>query len=171
MSCSPHTVFVFKRWSRRHWPVISAGVMHLYACFIRITLSENLFSIWIGSFESRHFTLYRYILMSVRQRYTRSFALKFTDIKMAETASCLLSFHKSAFCCYCECAYINRVFTDLKDILPLSVWPKMTEYFKSKRAHRRLHLSCSDRYCSASTLHRRLNSAHFSRITWDWASM
>ncbi len=36
----------------------------------------------------------------------------------------------------------RRIFTDSKDVLLLSVWPKMREYFKSKWPHRRLHLSC-----------------------------
>ncbi len=31
---------------------------------------EDLFSIWIGSFESRHFALYRYVFISVRQVFT-----------------------------------------------------------------------------------------------------
>ncbi len=50
-------------------------------------------SIEIGSFESRHFALYRYVFISVRQVYTESvFAL----------------FYKSTvFCCYCECTQIN----------------------------------------------------------------
>ncbi len=47
-------------------------------------------------------------LMSIRQRYTRSFALKFTETETAKSTSCLLSlFYKSVFCCYCECTQIN----------------------------------------------------------------
>ncbi len=48
-------------------------------------------------------------LMSVRQRYTQSFVLRFTETKMAERALCLLSlFYKSAmFCCYCENTQTN----------------------------------------------------------------
>ncbi len=49
----------------------------------------------------------------------------------------------------------RRVFADLKDVLLLSVWPKITEYFKSKWAHRSLHLSCSEPLLfSFHTLHR-----------------
>ncbi len=63
-------------------------------------------------------------LMSVRQRYTQSFALKFTET--AESASCLLSlFYKSTFC----------------NVSLLSVWPKIMEYFKSKWVHQFLHKS------------------------------
>ncbi len=82
--------------------------------------------------------------------------------------SCLLSlFYKSAmFYCYCEYALINVEFYS-KDALLLSVWPEMTEYFRSKWAHRRLHLSCCERYCSASS-HRHLNTAHFYRLTLHW---
>ncbi len=88
----------------------SSGCTSMHVSYGNI-IWEYLFSIWTGLFESRHFALYRYIFMSVRQTYTefRSFALKFTEIKMAESASCLLSlFYKSAmFCCYCECTQIN----------------------------------------------------------------
>ncbi len=56
----------------------------------------------------------------------------------------------------------RRVFTDSKDVLFLSVWPKMREYFRSKWAHRRLHLSCSEHAAvQLHTPHRNLNSAQF----------
>ncbi len=108
--------------------------------------------------------------MSVRQRYTRSFALKFTETETTESASCLLSlFYKSAmFCCYCECTQINVKSLQIRNVLLLSVRPKMREYFKSKWSLRRLHLSCSELLFS-STRHRHLNSTQISRLTLDWA--
>ena len=52
--------FRFKRWSRRHWLVIST-VVDAPACKFHTDyiMWEYLFSVWIGSFKS--FTLYRYI--------------------------------------------------------------------------------------------------------------
>ncbi len=62
------------------------------------------------------------------------------------------------------------VFTDSKDVLLLSVWPKITVYFQSKWAHQRLYLSCSER-TTFHTPHRHLNSAHFSWLTLDWVAI
>ncbi len=107
-------------------------------------------------------------LMSVRQRYIQSFALKLTDrdgrkrilfafIILQKRILWLLWVHTNK----------RRVFTDLKDVLLLSLWAKM-EYIRSKWAHRRLHLSYSER-TALHTSHR--YCAHFSRLTLDWADM
>ncbi len=74
----------------------------------------------------------------------------------------------SRTCCYCKHTQINVVFTYLKYVLLLPLWPNLTEYFKSKWAHRCLHLSCSERYGSASTL---CTDTHFSRLTLDWVKL
>ncbi len=124
---------------------------------------KYLFSILIGLFESRHFALNRYtFFMSVRQVYTefRSLALKFTETETAESASCLLSvlYKTTMFCCYCECTQINSLYKFKRFITLVS----KNEYFKSKWAHRRLHPSHSERYCSASTLHKDIWIEHIS---------
>jgi len=67
-------------------------------------------------------------------------------------------------------------YTDSKDLLLLSVWPKITEYFKSQWEHRCLHLSCCERACPAVSallfsLRTHFNSAHFCGLTLDWAAM
>ncbi len=144
---------------RRHWLVISAVVMHLCMFHMDYIIWEYLFSIWIGSFESRHFTLYRYVL-SVRQvAYTQSFVLKFTDRDGRKHI--MFAFIILQKCNVLLLLWVHtnkrRVFTDSKNVLLSSVWPKMLEYFRSTWAHRRLHLSRSERYGSASTL--------------DWAAM
>ncbi len=103
-------------------------------------------------------------LQFLPDRDSNSQPLDYTDL------SCLLSlFYKSTmFCCYCECIHKKIVFTDSKDVLLLSVWPKM--YFQSKWAHQRLYLSCSER-TTFHTPHRHLNSAHFSWLTLDWVAI
>ncbi len=64
------------------------------------------FSVWIGSFESRHFTLnicfsYKASIHGVSRSSSQT--------ETAESSSCLISlFYKSTmFCCYCECTQIN----------------------------------------------------------------
>ncbi len=110
---------------------------------------EYLYSIWIGSFESRHFTLYR---LSVRQRYTPSFALKFPETKTAESTSFFLSlFYKSTFYCYYECTQIN--------VESLQIWKMYNSYlFDQKlqsilRAKERSGASICPAVSYSNTLH------------------
>ncbi len=147
--------------------VVDAPVCMFHMDYI---IWEYLFYIWVGLFESRHFTFYRYIFMSVRQVYMKFRAQVYRDrdgrkhilfpfIILQKRHVLLLWVHTNK----------RRVFTDSKDVLLL--WAKMRQYFKGKWAHRRLHLSCSELLFSFHTPHRHLNSTHFFRLTLDWAAV
>ncbi len=139
----------------RHLCCSNAPVCMFHTDYI---IWKYLFSIWICSFESRHCALYRYVFLSVRQIYIEFRAQVYRDrdsrklilfafiILQKRNVLLLLWVHTN------KC----RVFTDSKDVLLLSVWPKMTSICPAVSAF--LH-----------TPHRNLNSAHFSRITLDWA--
>ncbi len=71
-----------------------------------------LFSIWIGSFESRHFTLYRYIFHVCKASIhgvSDFCAQVYRDRDSRFCAFCMVSlfFKRAMFCCYCECTQIN----------------------------------------------------------------
>ncbi len=110
----------------RHLHSSDAPVCMFHTDYI---IREYLFSIWIGSFETRHFALYRYVFFHIWKaniKEFRSFMLKFTETEM-ESASCLLSlFYKRAMFLLLLWVQTNkrRVFTDSKGVLLLSVWAK-----------------------------------------------
>ncbi len=132
---------------------------------------EYLFYIWIKSFKSRYFTLYKYSIscisfMSVKQvAYTRSFEfhaqvhrdqdgrkpILFPFIILQKHNDLLLLWVHTNKC---------RVFTDLQSILRASDCTSAN-----------ICPAVSALLFSFHTLHRHLNSAHFSRLTLDWAAM
>ncbi len=148
--------FWFKRWSWWHGLIISA-VLDATVCKFHTDyiIWEFLFSIWIGSFESRHFTL-SIFLMSVRQRYTQSFVLKFT-----ETAEICFILQK---CFVIVSAQIN--------VESLQIWKMYYSYLYDQK--RRSILRANNHtdtsiYPAVSVLmfsfhspHRHMNSTHFS---------
>ncbi len=69
---------------------------------------EYLFSIWIGSFESTHFTFYRYVFISVRQVYTEflSFGSSSQRPRQQKARPFCFNFFTKAHC-YCEGTQIN----------------------------------------------------------------
>ncbi len=108
---------------------------------------EYLFSIWIGSFKGRHFNLYWYIFHVCKASIHRNskFRVQVHRGRDGRKHILLLYFKKhNVSLLFWVHTNKSRVFTDWKDVLLLSVWPKMPEYFKSKSAHWRLHLSCSE---------------------------
>ncbi len=140
--------FRYKWWSQRHWLVISAVVDAPVCMFHTDYIIWEYFSIWIGSFESRHITLYRYIFNVCKAKIYMEFRAQVhrdrDSRKRILFAFIILQKHNILLLLW---VHTNkcRVFTDLKDVLLLSLWPKMSEYFKSKWPHWRLHLSCSER--------------------------
>ncbi len=143
--------------------ICSSGCVCLQVSYrlhnLRIFVFHLNWFIWKLTFRS----LQLHLLMSVRQIYTEFCVQVHRDWDrkcilfafiyfLMRNVLFLLWVHKSKL----------RVFTDLKDLLLLSMWAKMREYFKSKWVHRCLHLSCSERYRSDSTLRTDTWTAHIS---------
>ncbi len=87
-----------------------------------------------------HATVYRYIFYVCKAKIYTEFRAPFHRIRDGRKRILF------AFIILQKCGIVKVewVFTDSKGVLLLSVWPKIREYFKSKWAHRRLHLSCSE---------------------------
>ncbi len=116
---------------------------------------EYLFSIWIGSFESRYFTLYRYIfVMSVRQRYTEFHAQVHRPRRQKAHPVCFHYFTKARFV---ECTQIN--------VESLQIWKMYYSYLYDQKWWSNLRASectgasiCPSVYATVQLPHRHLNS-------------
>ncbi len=151
--------------------------MCLYACFIQITLSENIcfpfelvylkvdisHSVGIFFMSERQACTVLEFRAQVHRDWDGRKRILFAFIILQKCNVLLLLWVHTNKC---------RVFTDSKDVLFLSVWPTWRSILgASDRTGASICPAVSALLFIFHTPHKHLNSAHFSRLTLDWAAM